>query len=677
MRRLRPKAFWRGASGVSATAKAALLVGILTSLLVAAIIFAQARSSAHEVAELRASDIAATMKQRIGLSRAYLRATAARFRGDGLPTREEFTQFADSLGPQPIVDALMWLPVVPAGERARFEQVLLPADGAAISDLRATGERTTAGNRPLYLPVGYFAGDERLNFLRGVDFLGNEDLRETIARASTTGRMALSAPLGIADREFVVLLFPVEPGRQSETGGQALVGAALSTQGFGRGSPPRPVKPGDLRIVDVTEPEAPRAVSSPADAPAPGQELVSAEVELGGRRWLISVTPSYADAYELAGLTLLGGLVLTGLIGLFADRGHHLLIADDLQRAVDRQTAALQRSTAEFRALFEEGGAGKCELVPGSGHFRRVNLRLCQMLGFDRNELEGMTFNAVLDGGATPEPAFRELLRGERDSYFAEHRFHTRDGDTLWGEVSATVLRDGVGRAVWIVVVVQDVTPRKQAEEARQLLVRELAHRVKNTLQLARSLADQTARYVKDLPSFMTLYQSRLHALATAHDQLFKTSWAGADLQDLVLATLDPYTADDGDDRIEIDVPPHRLSSAETQTIALLVNELATNACKHGALCEEGGRIRIRARIEAEEAEHEAGAEQLVFEWEEDAARPIEKPEKRGFGMTFLTRAIAHQHDGTARVDWGERGMTYRFVIPLHPAETAADADAA
>ncbi len=678
MRHMRLHAFRRGASGVSSTARVALLVGVLIAVLVSCIVFAQGRHSAHAVAELQASDLADALRQRVGLAHAYLRATAGRLRGSETPTREQFESFTASLGPQPIVDSLIWMPVVAGADRAAFERTFLPT-GVTVSDLRDGGERVSAGNRPTYQPVAYYSGDARLRFLEGVDFLGEADLRVAAARASATGTVSMTPVVEVAGSPFVALVLPVEPGRQSGVGEQPLVGAVLALDNLLTRGRVRRAAPDIALIADVTDRDHPRRLFPLPGEPAyQGDDLVMARLVVAGREWEVAVPVSYAGVYELAGLTLLGGLILTGLIGLFADRGHHLLISDDLQRAVDRQTAALQRSTAEFRALFEEGGAGKCELVPGTGHFRRVNLRLCAMLGYERSELEQRTFRTVLrdEPGGSPDPGFEELLRGERDSYFAERRFLTSSGEELWGEVSATVLRDPVGRPVWIVAVVQDVTPRKQAEEARQLLVRELAHRVKNTLQLARSLADQTARYVGDLPSFMVLYQSRLHALALAHDHLFKTSWAGADLKDLVTATLGPYSAEAGD-RIEIDVPPQRLSSAETQTVALLVNELATNASKYGALSNDRGHIVLRAHVEAMEGEAPQGAEQLVFEWDEDAGRKVEKPSKRGFGMTFLTRAVAHQHDGAAHVDWKSRGVCYRFVIPLHPvAQDEAEAAA-
>ncbi|ESR25350.1 HWE histidine kinase domain-containing protein [Lutibaculum baratangense] len=669
MHRLRPRAFRRGAEGFSATGKAVLLVGILTTLLVTAIIFAQARSSAKAVAELQAVDLADSLRQRVGLTQAYIRATAGRMRGADLPGAGEFTSFATSLGPQPIADALIWLPAVTAGERPDFEAAFLARHGVPVSDLRAGGERISAGARSVYLPVAYFAGSDRLAFLQGVDFLQHDVLNVAATLASTTGGPALSPLVSVGDSRFVVLMLPVRPGQVAEPGRQPLVGAVLELSSLLSGTRLQKAWTESAEIRDVTDPAAAVPLSPPAEASGPG-ELATADVPIGARQWQVAVVVSYAQAYELAGLTLLAGLILSGLVSLLADRGHHLLIADDLQREVDRQTAALQRSTGEFRALFEEGGAGKCEIVPGSGHFRRVNLRLCEMLGFPRSELEQMTFRMVLAEGTEGalDPAFEALLRGERDSYFSERRFRLKGGGELWGELSATVLRDQVGRAVWIVAVVQDVTPRKQAEEARSLLLRELAHRVKNTLQLARSLADQTARYVSDLPSFMILYQSRLRALATAHDQLFKTSWSGADLADLVSATLSPY-ADAAEGRIEIDVPSQRLSSAETQTVALLVNELATNASKHGALSNDAGRIHITARVEPMEDAEEGASEQLVFVWDEDAGREVEKPSKKGFGMTFLTRAVAHQHDGEAEVAWGGRGVVYRFVIPLHPDE--------
>lgn len=646
------------------------IVGLIASILIAGAVYLQGTRALTRTAQAEVALYADALGQRTRIAQAYLRAVSARLRGADVITQEEFESFVGYLGPEPALNAVIWAPRVEGTARALYEARVEATGESPAQIVEREGEDyVPTRSRPAHYPIRFVAGRGADDRRVGFDLASLPRFEQALAEAETTRRTLSTTPGALPGGDFGFhIVEPIGSASGEETLG--VVVGAFRLDLLTAAAAPASLITRDVVIEDLTsgtEPIALRPSASPAERP---ENWAYKDLSIGGRDWRVYLQPPERHALETALIVLLIGLTLTGISVVLADRGQQRLIAQDLKREVERQTAALQRSMAEFQALFEEGGTGKCELVPETKFFRRVNLQLCEMLGYDRDELVKMRLDDVLhpEDAMGEEAAYRSLLEGGSDAYFAEKRLVRQDGSQFWCEISATVLRDEADRPVWTVAVIQDITSRKQAEETRQLLVRELAHRVKNTLQVARSLADQTGRYVSDLPSFLQLYQGRLRALAMAHDQLFKTDWGGAHLEDIVHGTFSSFGLEPGE-RLDVDVPNVLLSSAETQTLALILNELATNAAKYGALSSGKGTIAIRATITEEADDSGETAQWLDFEWLEAGGPKVTKPEKPGFGMTFLTRAVQHQHGGSTGFDWKKSGVRYTLRLPLHKEE--------
>ena len=87
---------------------------------------------------------------------------------------------------------------------------------------------------------------------------------------------------------------------------------------------------------------------------------------------------------------------------------------------------------------------------------------------------------------------------------------------------------------------------RRQADEVRSLLVAELNHRVKNTLAVVQSIASQAARTSPTPAKFVTSFNGRLQALATAHTILSEVAWSGAPIIELIKSQISVMGADSG-----------------------------------------------------------------------------------------------------------------------------------
>jgi PAS domain S-box-containing protein len=200
-------------------------------------------------------------------------------------------------------------------------------------------------------------------------------------------------------------------------------------------------------------------------------------------------------------------------------------------------------------------------------------------------------------------------------------------------------IADGVwgpdGRVTRIVGVFDDVTERRRAENRQRLLINELNHRVKNTLATVQSIAAQSLRSVSDVGRARDAFESRLIALAAAHDLLTAQSWNGARLSDVVAAASSPFETVRRP-QISRSGPSVWLTAQQALALSLALHELATNAAKYGALSEPDGQVTIRWRRAAGE---------LILSWVEQGGPPVKPPTRSGFG----TRLLQQPRQRTAR----------------------------
>jgi len=128
---------------------------------------------------------------------------------------------------------------------------------------------------------------------------------------------------------------------------------------------------------------------------------------------------------------------------------------------------ALRQSESRFRAVFDRAGIGMA-VVDLDGRLRETNPALQEMLGYARDDLEGISFTEFTHpDDLEPDRALaRELFAGKRDLYAQEKRYITRDGRVLCGKLTASLVRDEQGEPGFAVGMLEDLTPYKQSEAA-------------------------------------------------------------------------------------------------------------------------------------------------------------------------------------------------------------------
>lgn len=139
------------------------------------------------------------------------------------------------------------------------------------------------------------------------------------------------------------------------------------------------------------------------------------------------------------------------------------IIIDITERKLAEQE--LKASEELFRRTFESAGVGIAHVRP-DGRWLRVNDKLCEISGYDREELTDTTFLELTppeDRQASIERV-RRMLEGKIGSYSVERRYVRKDGSRVWVNLSVSLVRKPSGEADFLVCVAKDITERKIAE---------------------------------------------------------------------------------------------------------------------------------------------------------------------------------------------------------------------
>jgi|GEM_PF-2789663 len=138
------------------------------------------------------------------------------------------------------------------------------------------------------------------------------------------------------------------------------------------------------------------------------------------------------------------------------------------ERAQQEAEKARQRGI-EFEAIFEHALVGVAQVDASTGHFLRCNPTFCRLVGYSAEELVGQYTPEDLthpENRAEDRLKLQRMFRGEIEHYAAEKRYVRRDGEVIWADVIASMIRDVKGRPLRTVEVIVDLTARRKAEHA-------------------------------------------------------------------------------------------------------------------------------------------------------------------------------------------------------------------
>ncbi|RWE68511.1 MAG: GAF domain-containing protein [Mesorhizobium sp.] len=289
------------------------------------------------------------------------------------------------------------------------------------------------------------------------------------------------------------------------------------------------------------------------------------------------------------------------------------------------------------------------------------DVRLSELFGLPRsNRLRARDILAAIDPRDVyqTETRFRDALTGG-DDYFGEYRVKGFSPPRWLATRGRVIERDGDGKPTLIFGVNYDITERKLGDERQRLLLRELNHRVKNTLATVQALATQTVRHARQPSEFLEAFSARLQALGAAHSLLSDREWRGIGIRELVQIEVKPFdTAEQP--RMTISGADLLLSPDQAVGLGLILHELASNALQYGALSAASGKVDLDWQ-----AQGRKGARRLVLTWRESGGPEVVSPERHGFGSILIRRSLAKVISSEVIHEFRPEGVFAEISMPL------------
>lgn len=244
------------------------------------------------------------------------------------------------------------------------------------------------------------------------------------------------------------------------------------------------------------------------------------------------------------------------------------------------------------------------------------------------------------------------------------------DGEWRWFLSRALPVRDQNNKVLRWFGTNTDITEQKDAEERHLRLMREIDHRAKNALAVAHAIVKLSSGETID--DYRMVVEARIAALSRAHMLLADRLWKGIDLRTAINTEMAAHNGEHG--RVWLHGEDMLIDSSFAQPLGLLLNELFMNARRFGPLShgDATGTLCI--------AWHRNSAGKLEIDWNEQGARQVIQPAKRGFGLTMMERIVRQQLGGAIETEWNAGGVHYLIAIPTpansHPPDGISAAEA-
>lgn len=196
------------------------------------------------------------------------------------------------------------------------------------------------------------------------------------------------------------------------------------------------------------------------------------------------------------------------------------------------------------------------------------------------------------------------------------------------------------------------------AGKLQRLISEELHHRVKNTLATVQAIVSQTLGTADSMEEAKEAIEQRLRSLGRVHDLLLQTSWVQADLYAVLCAAVQPFSMDDKT-QFSIDCPKDAIVTAGAALpLAMVLNELCTNATKYGALSIPIGRVLITAVLTK-------GGDRVRIVWRELGGPLVKAPTRRSFGSRLIEQSLLADVEGRGRIKFLPGGVVCELEVAL------------
>jgi PAS domain S-box-containing protein len=285
-----------------------------------------------------------------------------------------------------------------------------------------------------------------------------------------------------------------------------------------------------------------------------------------------------------------------------------------------------------------------------------------RLFGYTADETIGKSVTILIpDERHDEEPEIlSRIRRGERIDHYETVR-QRKDGSLVEISLSVSPIIDMHGRIIGASKIARDITDRKRQEEQRNILFREMNHRIKNLFSISSALVTLSARYATSTADLVTDLRERFGALARAHaltlqsPTLEEAAYPDTTLHSLIRTIASPYRDQATQARIVISGPDVPLAEQHMAAFALLLHEFATNAAKYGALSTPDGTIDISCVEDGD---------QFTMIWREFGSHPDAHEADEGFGSFLIRTTVTGALRGTFERTSDDQGLIIKIMVP-------------
>jgi PAS domain S-box-containing protein len=300
------------------------------------------------------------------------------------------------------------------------------------------------------------------------------------------------------------------------------------------------------------------------------------------------------------------------------------------------------------------------------------NAAVEQIFGYKKEEVIGRTLEFLHVNRANYDDFNEKLssaLKGE-GLFNAEFAARRKDGVSVVTEYTVTETSDDSGGRTVLVIVARDITERKRAEEQlrvalkeKEVLLKEIHHRVKNNLAVISSLLNMQSKYIKDRKTLEVFRESqnRVKTMALIHTKLYQsTDLARIDFADyikkLAADLFDSYRLEPDSISLLLNVENVQLDVNVAIPCGLIINELLSNALKHAFPEGHRGEVRISLHLEDETVTLMVADNGIGFPGD------IDFRNTESLGLQLVT-ALVMQLGGEIELT-RDKGSTFRISFP-------------
>lgn len=276
--------------------------------------------------------------------------------------------------------------------------------------------------------------------------------------------------------------------------------------------------------------------------------------------------------------------------------------------AIKKAEEELRLSEERHRAIYDQAYIGIARIAK-MGRFLLVNERLCDMLDYSSDELYKKTFYEL----GLPEEVeeglvdWDQLLSGKIKNFSREQTYVRKDGELLSANVTVSLVRDSNDNPNYFVAVFEDITERKEYErqleesiKEKEVLLKEVHHRVKNNMQVISSILNLQSSYISDENALAILRESqdRIKSMSFVHESLYQSKTLSEVnfaeyIQNITRNLYHSYGRPEGGIDLEFELENLYLNLDTSIPCGLIINEIVSNSLKYAFHGRVKGKIKI------------------------------------------------------------------------------------